>query len=271
MITFKHTPRRKAIKWLAAAGFAVAGIHMLSALTLDKMIQYKEVAYTSPKISPSLDGYRIAFLTDIHNYPQDKLAKLCENVAAREIDLALLGGDFPRVDLERCMEIIAGIAPPDGIYGVGGNHDNPARLDGAMNRHGMVLLENAGLTVRDGLFVAGVEDLWTRTPDVAKAVSGAGNGDFVLMLSHNPDVAERCDLTRVDLMLSGHTHGAEFALFGLWGPAMPIVSDHGQRFRSGFSKSAAGADVYVSHGIGRHAPMRVFVRPQVILLTLRSI
>lgn len=259
---------RKAVTALSC----VAGAHLLSALTLDRMLQYKEITYRSKRIVPSLDGYTIAFLTDIHGYPEAGLTKMAGRVSARGVDLVLLGGDFSgQRDLSRCMEILAGIGPPDGIYGVEGNHDSAARLKAVMKAHGMVLLENEGVPIREGLYIAGLEDHWNRFSDAETAASGAGGGDFVLFLCHNPDAAMRQDFSAADLTLSGHTHGGELSLFGLWSPVMPIVSRYGQTYRSGWCKSAAGTDLYVSNGIGRHSPMRVFVRPQVIYLTLRHI
>ncbi|HCC35478.1 MAG TPA: metallophosphoesterase, partial [Ruminococcaceae bacterium] len=162
----------------------------------------------------------------------------------------------------------------DGIYGVEGNHDNHVELFAVMEKYGMVPLSNNGVCVRDGLFVAGVEDLWNREPDVAKATRAADDGDFVLLLSHNPDVTMKQNTDNADLILSGHTHGGYVTLFGLFAPALVWsndITEYGDDFMSGWAKSRDGTDIYISNGTGYfEATPRVFARPQVILLALRT-
>jgi len=248
----------------------IALIHLISALTVDKIIAHTEVQFASPKITDALDGYRIVFLTDIHGTPEQDLREMVKEINTRGVDLVLLGGDFSgQKDLWNCLAILAGIQAVDGFYGVEGNHDNADRLRTAMQDNGMVLLENEGLRVKDSLYVAGLEDLWNRSPNVQAALAGAVDTDFILMLAHNPDTTMAHDFTRVDLTLSGHVHGGEVTFFGLWAPAMPMVSEYGQRFTSGWCQSAVGTDVYVSRGIGAHA-LRVFARPQVVYVTLQA-
>ena len=227
---------------------------------------------SSPKKSPpSLDGYTIAFLTDIHGYPHDKLEQVVKNLNERDIPLVLLGGDFPvGAALPPCIDILSALDAPDGIYSVDGNHDDPHILAEVLQQHNIPLLENRGVQIREGLYLAGTEDLYYRSPDAQSALAEAGEDDFVLMLSHNPDTSMVCDFTGVDLALSGHTHGGEVTVFGAFGPAMYLVSRYGQRFRSAWAQSGAGTPVYVSNGIGNHFPIRVFAPPQVIVLTLRS-
>ena len=259
------------VKWLFTAIFLVGAVHLISAFTYDRTLQYKEVVFQSEKIAPSLDGYTIAFLTDIHAYPHSKLETVVENLNERGISLVLLGGDFPGgAALSPCIDILAALNAPDGIYSVDGNHDNPRVLAEELQRYTIPLLENQGVQIREGLYLAGTEDLYYRSPDAQKAITEAGEDDFVLMLCHNPDTSVACDFTGVDLTLSGHTHGGEVTVFGLFGPAMPLVSRYGQRFRSAWAQSGAGTPVYVSNGIGNHFPIRVFAPPQVILLTLRA-
>ena len=267
LLTLWHYPAVKIAGLLLACVFL---IHLASALTLDRNIEYKEISYGAPTVRPALEGYRVAFLTDIHGYPEQKLKDMVDAINSRGTDLVVLGGDFSgQKDLSHCLAILSGIEAADGFYGVEGNHDRAQALKKAMEDNGMVLLENQGVAVREGLLVAGLEDLWNRSPDVEKALAQAADDDFVLMLCHNPDTTMTQDFSRVDLALCGHVHGGEVTFFGLYAPAMPFVSQYGQKFVSGWCQSEAGTDVYVSNGIGPHF-LRVFARPQVILLTLQA-
>ncbi|MCL2420678.1 MAG: metallophosphoesterase [Defluviitaleaceae bacterium] len=253
---------------------AIALIHIAHAATLDRIIEYKAVTFSSPNIPVEMNGYRIAFVADTHSISASRLKEVVNELNTRHLDLLILGGDFPSTDGAewRSMEILSQTITADGILGVEGNHDNYADLFAAKEAHGIVPLSNSGVLVRDHFFLAGVEDLWNRNPDIAAAIANAGPDDFVLLVSHNPDVSMRQDTTGVDLILSGHTHGGQITFFGIWAPYFTFrntITDYGQRFVSGWAKSRDGMPVLVSTGTGEYLP-RVFARPQVILLTLIS-
>ena len=266
----KASIRNKTIKLLFAAAAVVVAIHIIHALTLDRIMQYKEITFHSPRWPAALDGYRIAFITDTHHISNSALQRVTDELNTRNIDLLLLGGDF-WAHYQRTLDILVNVETTDGIFGVEGNHDCHVRLFGAMERHGMVPLSNSGVRVREGFWLAGVEDLWNRNPCIATAVSGAGD-DFILLLSHNPDVTMQQATADIDLILSGHTHAGQIRFFGIWAPYFTFrntITRYGQRFVSGWTQSRDGVPVYVSNGTGEYL-FRVFARPQVILITLAS-
>ena len=246
-------------------------VHAVHALTLDRIIIYNEISFSSPSLPRELDGYQIAFVTDIHAANDIQLQKVIEELGQRQIDLLLLGGDFvwDKDVLDSVMALFAQIETTDGIFGVEGNHDHYEPLFAAMKAHNITPLSNSGVYVREGFYLAGVEDLWNRNPDVATAIAGAGTDSFVLLLSHNPDVSMMQDTTGVDLILSGHTHRGQLNFFGRWSIGLDarVISHYGERFRGGWAESHDGTPVYVCSGIGEFYP-RVFARPEVTLLTL---
>lgn len=245
--------------------------HPIHALTLDRVIQYLEVGFSSPKIPADLDNYQIAFISDTHYLPEETLRGIVDELNHRELDLIVFGGDVAiAADTSNTVEILSHLKSVDGIYGVEGNHDNYALLFAAMEKFGMKPLSNSGEQIRPGFFLAGVEDLWRRNPDISLAIAGSKPEDFVLLLAHNPDLTMQQDTSKVDLVLSGHTHGGEITFLGLWAPILAhsdYISEYGQRFQSGWSQARDGTPVFVSNGLGVHT-IRVFARPQVILLTL---
>ena len=252
---------------------AVILVHIVSALTLDKRIKYKKVPFHSEKIPVEMNGYRIAFITDTHAIPAWELKKVVLETNKWQPDLLILGGDFPSGDAAgRSMEILSKVEAADGIYGVEGNHDYYINLFAAMERYAIRPLSNSGVRVREHFYLAGVEDLWNRDPDVAKAIEEAQPDDFVLLVSHNPDVTMTQDTSLIDLILSGHTHGGQATFLGLFAPALSLrksITDYGRRFMSGWAASRDGVPVYASNGTGTFEKIpRVFARPQVIFLTL---
>ena len=256
---------------LLAVLIAIVLIHAIHALTLDRRVVYVEITFSSPNISAEMDGYRIAFVSDIHLEFEERLRGIVDELNERQVDLLLLGGDFTfsSDDLEAALELLSQITATDGAFGVEGNHDHYEVLFPAMEAHNVTPLSNSGVYIRDGFYLAGVEDLWNRNPDIATAIADAGSDSFVLLLSHNPDLTMQQDTTGVDLILSGHTHGGQLNFFGRWSIGLDsgVISDYGTRFRGGWAESRDGTPVFVSQGVGEYYP-RVFARPQVILITL---
>ena len=260
---------RKAVKFISILWIMVVAVHILHAVTLDRIMQYKEVPFHSPSWPAALDGYRIAFITDTHGISDNRLRRVVDQLNSRSIDMLLLGGDFWAHYL-RSLAVLAYAETVDGIFGVEGDHDCHVRLFAEMERHGMVPLSNSGQRIREGFWLAGVEDLWNRHPCIDTATEGAGD-DFVILLSHNPDIAMKQDTTGVDLIVSGHTHGGQITLFG-WSPYFALsstITGYGHRFISGWAESRDGVPVFVSNGTGQ-VLLRVFARPQVIIFTMYS-
>ena len=258
---------------LLAVLILIVLIHAVHAATLDRIVVYSEITFSSPSIPPEMDGYRIAFVTDTHVERDRRLRSIVQELNRRQVDLLLLGGDFTfnSDDLEKAMELLSQVTAADGIFGVEGNHDDYSLLFPAMEAHGITSLSNSGVYVRENFFLAGVEDLWNRNPDIAAATAGAGPDSFVLLISHNPDVSMMQDTTGVDLILSGHTHGGQLNFFGRWslGLESRVISHYGEKFHGGWAESRDGTPVYVCFGVGEYYP-RVFARPQVTLITLSS-
>ena len=241
---------RRVTKIAMIIGAVITSIHIIHAFTLDRIIEYTEVSFYSANIAPEFSGYRIAFIADIHYISDERLWNVVDELNRRELDLAVLGGDFAtyKAPIQRAVYILSHIEAADGIYGVEGNHDNYIYLFPAMEAHGIIPLSNCGRHIREGFFLAGVEDLWNRNPSISDALEGSLPEDFVLLISHNPDITMQQDTTKIDLILSGHTHGGQFTFFGIWAPyftARRSITAYGQRFCSDWALSYDGVPVFV--------------------------
>ena len=244
------------------------------------LIEVKEVTLASPDIPHSFDGKRIVFVSDIHNgayFSRERVADLVTQINGMKPDLVILGGDYASRDSPStsvCFEELKKLQAPLGKYGVLGNHDYWAggvEALQAMNGAGITPLDNSGLWVYSGserIRLGGVADLWRGKPDFIPTINAANLSDYVILVSHNPDYAEELETSRVDIVLSGHTHGGQVTLFDLWAPYMP--SDYGQKYKGGFARTAY-TEVYVTRGIGMtFLPIRFFARPEITVLTLKS-
>ena len=278
---FKHKKNKLKFKISIGTGFIITLIpiiHMVHSLTLDEMIRYEEIEFFSENWPVELDGYRIAFMTDKHTITDEAMAEVVTELNGRNLDLLLLGGDFSS-DVFRggtfyqgTIREIAQTNTTDGIFGVDGNHDYYARLFHAKEQYGIIPLDNSGMYIREGFYLAGVQDLWRRNPNIADAIAGANTDDFILLLSHNPDVSMQQSTIGIDLILSGHTHGGQITFFGY--PFYLLrgsISDYGTYFTHGFVRCSDEVSVFVSRGVGvYYAWPRIFARPEVIIFTMYS-
>lgn len=242
-------------------------------------------------LPPSLDGVRIAFLTDTHlgrRIPVEHIEEAVRIAIDLNPDLFLLGGDYidhaPSM-IEPCAALLRPLVQTGKpVVGVLGNHDyytDAPRVMKAITAEGIHGLLNSRVYLTgsralisrpvpgDCLCIAGLDDLWEGTPSIDAALDGVDPTIPRLVLSHNPDCAEEpnAGIHRVDLMLSGHTHGGQvrFPLVG----AMIVPSRYGQKYAQGLVQGPH-FPVVISAGIGMAiVPVRLNVPPEVAEVTLR--
>ena len=277
MFSLRHKTKKPKFRVAVTFGLVIALIpiiHIGHSLTLDRIIRYVEIDFSSPNWPVELNGYRIGFMTDFHKIPHERMAEVVDNLNARELDLLLLGGDFSVVNSHYVgtLREISKTQTADGIFGVEGNHDNYTRLFEAKKNYGIGILDNDGLRIRDGFYLAGIRDFWRESANIGKALEYVDTDAFVLLVTHNPDALMKESTVGIDLVVAGHTHGGQISLFGF-----PIylllgsVSDYRTRFSNGFNTCNDGVLVYTSKGIGDYYNWpRIFARPEVIIFTMFS-
>jgi predicted MPP superfamily phosphohydrolase len=241
-------------------------------------------------LPPSLDGLRIVQLTDIHLGTWTSAAHvraLVEKANALEPDLIALTGDYvlrwPDY-IPQAAAALSSLRAKVGVVGVLGNHD--WYQDGPLSKRelekaGVRMIDNdrvfltpdRRLTdgVSEGLCLAGVGDLWCDVQLYDKALAGVPSEVPRLLLSHNPDVAEEQAFIsgnyRVDLMLSGHTHGGQirFPIVG----APVTMSRYGQKYARGLVMGPT-CPVFVCRGLGMAMlPLRLGSIPEMAVIELR--
>lgn len=232
-------------------------------------------------LGKQFDGYRIALLSDFHLPAKADLALMRAAITfanAFNPDLVALPGDFVHKTYSGVPDFtdyFVGLRARDHIVGTLGNHDHWVDADrvrqNLRTKTKIQLIENCHLIVERGankLAIGGVGDLWHGVVDLHKTFEGVDSTTPRILLSHNPDFAEEAPReVRVDLQLSGHTHGGEVR-FPL-GPAPIIPSNYGQKFREGFCKGKAHR-VYVTRGIATVSRFRLCCPPEVTGLILRA-
>ena len=265
---------------LAAAAAATAALAAYAFLVEPLWLEVTRPRIHVKGLHPSLEGFRVALLTDMHaghGTPLSLVRRACRLAMEEEPHLIALTGDFAAdeaPDFGRVLATLAELRAPFGVYAVPGNHDYVVGID-AWHRqfkgHPVIrdLTNGACLLDVDGarFCVAGVDDYSYGDPSM-KALPPPDERDFTLLLAHDPDQAElaRREYDRVDLIVSGHTHAGQVRLpfvGALRNPAdRPDLYDEGLRRRP-------WTQVYTSRGVGTvHIPVRFLCRPEVAVLEL---
>ena len=271
--------RRIFLKAVAAAALPGAAASASYGLFEAGWVEVVRQRVALPRLPKAFDGLTVAFLADIHHGPftsLDYVTSVVRTTLALQPDLILLGGDYSLKDgkyIRPCFEVLAGLRSPLGVYGVLGNHDYWHGLDetrAGFRQSGITELTNRGVWLERGASrfrLAGVDDLWMGKVDVTGALGDATPADACLVVSHNPDVAEKLRDPRVGLMLSGHTHGGQVVFPG----GAPFVPSHyGQKYLHGMVQAPA-TTVYVSRGLGcTSIPVRFSSRPELTHVTLHA-
>ncbi len=282
--------RRQFLGRLAAGTLLGGAGGTMYALHAAKDCRVERLTVALRNLPAAFEGTTVAFVTDTHHGPGVSLAYLAEVVAmtnALQPDLVALGGDYvqrsrfhrfqPRGShrhyIEPGVAVLAGLRAPMGRFAVLGNHDRKesAMLTRrALAEHGLTELTNTGVWLERGgarLRLCGVDDWATGRPDLRRALGDATPADACLLLSHNPDFVEKIRDPRVDLVLSGHTHGGQVVLPLIGAPV--TASRYGQKYVHGLVQGPS-ARVYVSRGVGTIGPpVRFGCPPEVTLLTLK--
>lgn len=229
---------------------------------------------------------RIAFMTDVHvgapHINLEKLRKVVRCTNALKPDLVLLGGDYvidgvlggSFVAPGPIAKTLAGLSAKQGVVAVLGNHDwwndgNVIRR--AFEGVGIKVLENQALAIRNEeqtVWIAGIADDTTRTPDPVGVLSKINGTDPIIVLTHDPAIFPDVP-KRAAMIFAGHTHGGQVYL-----PVVGALITPGRaprRHAYGLIQED-GRVMYVSAGIGTSIiPIRLNMPPEIAIVTVRGI
>lgn len=261
-------------------------------------LRVREVEYQNESLPSVFQGFRIVHISDLHLCTFDdnpeKLQKFVDVVNAQNPDLVCFTGDLVTIGKEEAepyTQILSSISARCGIVSVFGNHDfliynrayasEEERLDAVeelarFEREDLrwTLLRDSSkvIAASDGstLTIVGVDNKnctgqgfkTINSGDLSEAMKGVEG--FTILLSHDPGHwdAEVLPQTDIPLTLSGHTHAAQFSLFG-WNPSSWMFKRSYGRY------DEQGQSIYVNPGLGCTIPFRIGARPEVTVITLR--
>ena len=232
----------------------------------------------------SLDGKTLLQLSDLHIGPlvdDTYLERVWRAGAALRPDIVTYTGDWVTWRGTSQLRQLEGhlTRVPRGrmaTLSVLGNHDYGERwrelpvsneIADRVQLAGITVLRNAATEV-NGLMIVGIDDFWSPMARPEKALAGWSRETPALVLNHNPDCMDhRARWLGYDgWVLSGHTHGGQCRSPFLTPPILPVRN---KRYTSGEIDVGDGRRVYISRGVGFNIQVRLNVRPEITLFTLR--
>jgi predicted MPP superfamily phosphohydrolase len=272
--------RRDFLKFssLAAAGGLITATTAALFNDESNTLSIEHITIPIPNLQPALEGFKIVQMSDIHLYPFTKLELVQRAVQVSNSlkpDITVLTGDYVWRSLSAINDLTPALAELDAKYGVFatmGNHDywlNVEVIKDSFKSVGLPVLENQGVTFNVGgahLHLAGLDDGWSGNPDLNAAMQGAPEGAPVVLLMHEPDLADIYSQDpRISLQLSGHTHGGQIRIPGIGALVHPHL---GRKYDFGLY-NVNGMWLYTNRGIGCISePIRLNCPPEISEFTL---
>ncbi|CCH56633.1 metallophosphoesterase [Fibrisoma limi BUZ 3] len=260
----------------------------------------RRVRLALKNLPSGFDGLKIAQISDIHSgsfFNKTAVKGGVEMLLGQKPDIVFFTGDLVNSTADEVngyIDIFSKVKAPLGVYSTLGNHDygtyvqwpseqarrqNIQNLIAAHRQMGWnIMLDENKILEQNGDRIAliGVQNLGfgpaaLRVGNLAKAYQGTQEYPVKLLLSHDPthwDAEVRPKYADIDVMFSGHTHGAQFGVdIGnvQWSPAQYFYKQWAGLYEDGDQK------LYVNRGYGYIGyPGRVGILPEITIFELKK-
>lgn len=279
-VGMKHVPMEPERRSFFKRGLDIGALGVAFSVSAKATYEARDVELEEVeiKIKNLSRDYRVVQLSDIHIgglIGEGFIEDVVKRVNRLNPDLVVITGDLIDVkpsQAHKALEALKGLESIFGTYFIVGNHEyfhGIEEIMAAVKQRGIRVLENENLYIGnagEGFYLAGVYDVFGyrakhHVPDIYRALAGIDGNSPTILLAHQPRFVEEAD-GKVDLILSGHTHGGQ--LF----PFKALVKLQ-QPYVSGLHQHSKKTQVYVNKGTGFWGPpMRLGASSEITHITL---
>lgn len=229
---------------------------------------------------------KIVQLSDFHfteKTTNGRVDQIYEATVEANPTAVFMTGDYTsnKGGLPMVKKLVGKISAKFPVYAVLGNWDydvysrDMSEIQKALEGSGARVLINSMAKLKIGeeeISLIGVRDPYNSKDtkeDLGAATKkiGKGDKDCKVLLAHSPDIVKVAEDKKIDLVLTGHTHGGQINIPYLTERIMPANPD-GKGYIKGLYK-VGNLQMYVNQGIGLSVlPLRFGVPPEVTVITL---
>lgn len=242
-----------------------------------KVIQYN---IESPKIDNELNNTKIVYFSDAHYnlfVDNDRFSRIITQITDQKPDVVLFGGDLFENNLSQqqmsfLIDQLNRIEAPLGKFYVRGEAETLSDYANTTSQSILRLGEFEQLNTQHfKIFkqqqyfnLIGIDENATST-DVNNSLNQIDNDQFTLLFSHKPNKIKDLNLSKVDMMVSGFTHGGQINI-----PLFNGVFFDEQEYNSS-TQTIENTTLYISSGVGTtKIDIRMFADGDILVFTLKS-
>jgi len=246
-------------------------------------LEFVEVPLYLEDLPSSLEGRTLMQISDMHvgnRFPRKYLTKALDNAALFHPDIVVYTGDYVSYEsdeqLLQLKEVMnSAVLGTMASYAILGNHDyGKAWSESAVADDISQILTNCEIKVLrnevanvEGLDFVGLDDFWGLNFDPLSSLQEVSAKPSSVILCHNPDVADEPLWNEVaGIILSGHTHGGQVKPPFLDPPMLPVKN---KQYSAGFFDLSEGLQMYINRALGHLWQVRLNVRPEITIFTLK--
>lgn len=178
---------------------------------------------------------KVALLADSHlgvTLDGDSFSEELQNIQKQNPDILFVIGDLvdddsSKSDMLAACEALGEFKAKYGVYYVFGNHDrgysrsiefSDDELKQALTSNGIKVLEDETVLIDNSFYVIGRKDRSDESrKEISELVEGLDSTKYTIVLDHQPNDYDAEQEAKVDLVLSGHTHGGHIFPAGFIG------------------------------------------------------
>lgn len=238
-------------------------------------LKTEEVNISSKKLKEPVS---IAVFADTHfgaGYKLENFDKVIAKINEKKVDYVIFTGDLidNYQNYKKNTSIISSkllnIKAKKGKYAVFGNHDYGGGAQNyyksIMNKGGFEVLINQSVSFsQNNLKLIGVDDFLIGYGN-SSIVNKENSNTYNLVICHEPDVFDNFNKDKVDLMVSGHSHGGQVNIPYLKDKILPAL---GSKYTYGEYKNNNSL-LYVNPGLGTtKINARLFAKPEITFFNI---
>ena len=233
------------------------------------------------RLPAEFDGFRIVQFTDLHigsTIKRGFVEGIVEQLVELRGDLLAFTGDLVDGSVPWLRDDVAPLRELEAHHGkffITGNHEYYSGaepwvkeatnlwFDVLLNEHRIIHRGESSIVLAGVTDYSGGDFIASHRSDPSTALQGAPEELVRILLAHQPRSIHAAVNARVDLQISGHTHGGQFFPWN-------HLATLNQPYIRGLHKHES-AWIYVSRGTGYWGPpLRLGIPPEITAITLRK-